>query len=707
MTSACRFFRFLGRHRPVAMWVAGIFAVAVCLLAASPAGAAEDPADGALQVSVDALLSVQGEAVGVVVEGAAQVLRAADSMAADVPTSVDVDLALCGPLSLEEMSRSADRLPEPEPLELVWTSAGDSLGSALSSGRKPEAAETVKIKTVLPLDAVDRPGAYLVMVTVRSPSGSVARGSAWLGRVAAEGEVVDIAFVWPLVRGVHRDVAGVFFSDALTEALDPSDDASLWSAIAWALHFPELHFSLAVEPVVLTQLTELSDGYQRLGAAAEVEEIGHAEESSVRAAELLTTLKETVQSDIVDVIVTPYAGASPAVTAERGWDDGFAQVQLGRQVTQQMLALDQPVDGAFSYSLDISTAGIRCFSGAFIDHVLVDAAVAGDLAETEGLTGVSARVRDAGAERLTLLFADNGVRKLVAAPWDVGVLCAGLAARMASSPGQPMIVMPASPIAAPPQSYMESLGAVLTRIDRLRTRTLDELVREHSPGSRPVFLNRSVSTASTYIGLSLLESVAEAHDAVAALAQAAGSSPSPVQKAQLLLYTAESDWWSLPGTSPEMADAGLTYAQEAKTVAEAELGKLTVRGVREGRVMGRGGSISLTLENGTHYPVEAEVSLSGSGFRFPGGEVVMVMMPPGETMVPIEVARGSADPRLQVELLAGTLVIDTWDGDLRFITVLTFVPWVAAVIGLIAVAVVIVVLRRSRTKRTGRSGATS
>ena len=121
---------------------------------------------------------------------------------------------------------------------------------------------------------------------------------------------------------------------------------------------------------------------------------------------------------------------------------------------------------------------------------------------------------------------------------------------------------------------MQSLGEAFAEVKWLRTVTLDDLIGSHPPGSRPVLLDRPLGPISSYIGLALLDSITEAHAAVDALAQAAGPSASAVGEALLLVYTAESRWWSLPQTSPQTAGVGLDYALRAQALAEGELEKM-------------------------------------------------------------------------------------------------------------------------------------
>jgi hypothetical protein len=308
-------------------------------------------------------------------------------------------------------------------------------------------------------------------------------------------------------------------------------------------------------------------------------------------------------------------------------------------------------------------------------------------------------VRDTENERLTLILADSDLRSLMTAPWDAGLFCAGLAAR-AIAPAEALVLTPAAGVPVPPLSFMRSLGAAVAEVKWLRTITLAEVISSHPPGSRPVLLDRPLGPAASYIGLTLLDSIAEAHASVDALVQAAGPSASAVADALLLVYTAESRWWSLPQTSPQTAGVGLDYALRAQAVAEGELEKMRVAGVMGTTITGSSGDILLRLENGADYPVSAQVSLSGTGITFPDGAVLTLELTPGATELPVTVNEGPSPHDLRVTLAAGAQVVDEWSGSVEFVTVRGFLPWMLAVLLLAALtAGAVFLVRRGRHRR--------
>ena len=147
-----------------------------------------------------------------------------------------------------------------------------------------------------------------------------AEGSVWFGKVAAPETSVDVAVVWPLMLGIHRDSEGVFFDQALELATAGSDGAAGEISALTALGgmFPDWKFTLAVEPVVLSQLRDMADGYPRIERRRHTARCQGGGWAGSGAAAALSALKDIPSSERREVIVTPYAAPSMEFLAEKG-----------------------------------------------------------------------------------------------------------------------------------------------------------------------------------------------------------------------------------------------------------------------------------------------------------------------------------------------------------------------------------------------------
>ncbi len=287
---------FLRRSRLI-LFLSLVATSLLLAVVAAPAVSAATQTGTALAVTATRNLSVTGQAVGLIVEGPAELLSPpADPATADpavdpaiAPAAVpQVVVRLYGPLALDQVGKPAEQLPEPRLL--------DPTMKAGPAGRTAAAAGDMVVMAVVPPEALTQPGAYLATVVYSSGGIGVAEGSTWFGRMAAERGPLEMACVWPLAQGVHRNADGVFFDDWLERALvvepalarpatpvttgsvvapasAPGDAAAshapgrLWDVLDLAEDFPDWRFTLAIEPILLTQLGEMADGYSRADLA--------------------------------------------------------------------------------------------------------------------------------------------------------------------------------------------------------------------------------------------------------------------------------------------------------------------------------------------------------------------------------------------------------------------------------------------------------
>ena len=194
---------------------------------------------------------------------------------------------------------------------------------------------------VLPAGTPATAGAYLLVAEVKAGDEVLASGQTWVGKAEPRENPLDVAFVLPASLGIHRDTAGVFYDNALEKAVsspdqgEPAGEGSLVSLLAAVQRFPGWNLTLALEPILLTQLRDMADGYTFLDASGKQVMVGPDDPRALSADAMLAGLKELTARDSVEVAVSPYSGADLGMLAAEGWRDGFEQVQLGKQELQQ------------------------------------------------------------------------------------------------------------------------------------------------------------------------------------------------------------------------------------------------------------------------------------------------------------------------------------------------------------------------------------
>ncbi|MBC7293305.1 MAG: hypothetical protein H5T84_04205, partial [Thermoleophilia bacterium] len=234
-----------------------------------------------LTVSIDRPLTLLGDSLQVDIQG-----RGSFSL-----QGCRLVVRLKGPAAFAQLRDPSPVLPEAGKfvveLGAAPSGSGGTSGASYSVGDLENLARGVlEARVILPADIVALPGAYLIAVEVKQSEEVVASGSAWVGKVAPRAEPIDLAVVWPVFLGVHRDPGGVFFDEVLEQvvARPTGGEGDLRALLRLPERFPTWSFTLALEPVVLAQLRDMSDGYLRRedsGLQAEVT----GEEVSVQGAQ--------------------------------------------------------------------------------------------------------------------------------------------------------------------------------------------------------------------------------------------------------------------------------------------------------------------------------------------------------------------------------------------------------------------------------------
>jgi len=681
-----------------------------------------------LAVTVDRVLSLSTDSVAIHVTG-------------DLGRSLlgtELVILVKGPADVSQILDGAAELPEADKLvAALGSSAGSTAGStggsavastaatsasvAVAGGTDEELASGLLFTAVsLPAQRPGQPGAYLLAAEIRSGAEVIARGQTWIGRAAPRETPLDLAFVWPVSLGIHRDASGVYYDEVLEKSLgsaaapgaDPEGSSftespqtgSLPGMASLASRFPGWNFTLAVEPVLLAQLRDMADGCTKRDEADNEIEVTAEHPVARNADALLAALKDASARESVEVVVSPHSGADLTMLAAEGWRDGFEQIQLGKQELQQTLSLGAPLRGALSPDLKLSSDSLSSYAEASIDHVVVDRALTEMLIEPVEPQAVAVRARNEDNDRITLIFAETGLSLLPASSLDPDhasfsdpdLFFVMLAAELAAVPRNAIVVAPRMEFALVPEQYIEGIGRALAGLDWVRTKTLSELLRAYSPGTRPVMLKTGGPALPGYIEGALLEALRSAHAAVTDLAAVAGPTRAPVEAAYRLLYAAESRWWWRDGTSPAEASLGLEYASRAREIAAAELGKVRFDGADSGLIAGREGSITLSLENAATYPMTAEVQLSATGLSLPDGESIEIELQPGHSEVAVRVIATDGEHKMAARLAAGQSIIDEVGVTVRFVTIRTVLP--ALIVGGLAVLVGLIFLLRRLLK---------
>jgi hypothetical protein len=565
-----------------------------------------------------------------------------------------------------------------------------------------EVAATFSLSVTIPADALRTPGAYEATVEVIPRGGSALTARFWVGKVLDPEAQTDLAMVWPVAPGVHRDPDGVFVDRTVQASIAalPESSGSVWALLSLADAFPYWHMTLAVDPAYLDQVLDLSDGYREsVDGSAPVEV---AKDASVPAQSLrvLDRFKLLARLETLQVIPAPYAMPAYTVIANERWADGIDQMRLAKADLQQAVGLPAAPEGAYAPGLDLATGCIRYFSQASIDYVVASEEVTKDLAEEPENPLLPLRIQDMEGNRISLIPVDRRLSATIVEPWDADLFLATLAAEVASGKTGPFVVAPADDFALPPYAFLRRLGEQLGRASWLRTLTVKEVEQAYPPGTRPILLSRYGTSLDGFLDESMLDSLRSTHAAFSDLDGSAGPGAAVLSPARLLLYVAESRYWFAPGTSPGTANLGLFYQEAVNRKVRAELDKIQIPPGQRSTVDGSRGVVSVTLVNQASYAMRVQPVLTADGFSVEGDAPGLLELEPGENTLSFAAVSSRSGATCAVRLMAGETLVAESTVRVRFLSAARFIPWIAGGVVALALAGWLVVWRlRRRRKR--------
>ena len=276
--------------------------------------------------------------------------------------------------------------------------------------------------------------------------------------------------------------------------------------------FPHGDFTLAVEPILLTQLRDMADGYC-FDAIGDRPRWAENDLAAQNAAATLTELAALAARESVEIVASPYSGADLGLLAAEGWRDGLEQVQMGKQELQRPLGLERlRLRGLFAR---IWASPARA-SPTTPTHRSITWSWAPSCRplwpRTWAPGAVASGPETPTNDRVTLVFADGcerapcgrlGTRTSSARLWPRS---------LAATPEDALVIAPGDLFGLMPVQYVQKMGEILTGQSWIRTQTLAGAASAlHLPGSRPVLFETPPRRPEGYIESALYGQRQAAH----------------------------------------------------------------------------------------------------------------------------------------------------------------------------------------------------
>lgn len=435
---------------------------------------------------------------------------------------------------------------------------------------------------------------------------------------------LNVSLTFVLDHGVHHSPDGAFVDDGLERAMAPG--GRLHSVVS-ALEAVPVPVTLAVSPVLLVELEQMSEGYRRTTPGGPLE-FGPKSAEATAARDMLERLRDLAARPTTEVLALPYAAPSiPALVAAGLQADTARHIGEGRAVVERLLRVApaspfRPPGGL------LSRGAVRHLADLGIDALLVDPASAppppglilSPPATAELPAGLGRTLRaivpdPLAAARLTSLPLDP----LLRARWVVGEISALYFEQPSVDRGVALVFDERTPVEeALLEPLLEALHppALPRRTAWLRAVSASRLLAGDAPGGTRVL---APSRFATYPS-SFPAAVAAARRAIARLESAAAERPPLIGDLSAMVLMAEARHF--------LQDPAAAYGflGQVRTRVDAELSKVQPPGPGAVTLTSRGGVIPVTIRNDTGYAVRVRVLLRSPRLQFLDGDSREVLL---------------------------------------------------------------------------------
>lgn len=473
------------------------------------------------------------------------------------------------------------------------------------------------------LAAREESALYPVTVELRSSDAQIAALRTSITFIQEPQKVplsVSLSFVLDAPIRLRPD--GVLLDAGIEEQVVPGGrlDAELA-----ALEDVPVAVTLAVSPVLLEVLRDMRDGYRAV-VDGDVVERPPTHPAAAAAGRLLDRLRDVARrTTTTEVVALPYASPSvPALTRAGLSEDLAAQIDRGRAVTAAILGVQpsstvfRPPASAISPEALAPLAGVLGVDGTteallLDDDVLppppgLELTPVGATQVVAGDTALPAIAPDPMVEQRTEAGDDPRLRAM----WTLGELSAIYFERPSVDRGVAVVFGEGE---APSGAFLRALFRGIQAqpsVRWLRAVKATRVAVGQDPDAPTEPRELQVAARSAALSTTFVDDLADARDAVAALASMADQSPVLDQLRRDLLLS-ESRY--LAGHEDER----LALLGAVGESVAGEFGKIRPPVASSITLTSRGGIIPVTLRNDAGYPVRLQLTLRSSRLRFVGG----------------------------------------------------------------------------------------
>ncbi len=490
-------------------------------------------------------------------------------------------------------------------------------------------------------------GGYPVRVSLESGGREMLGATCWLAVAPAGGsQPLDLVLIWTVSAPPAQNPAGEFVDASLLDRCqaNPRTPDTLLQHQDVQQKFPQVKTTYAIEPELLDELAAMAGGFN-IRSGNDVKNYPAGSPAAAAAAGCLAGLSQAASGG--EILAAPYAYTDLSLLAKNGWDDGSGQFRVGDNTLESRLGLSQVPKGAYAPGLNLTTDSLHYLSATGSEYTVLPGSLRAAVQIPQALAGaVSYRIRDINGERITALFAaDDASAALLGGQADPAAFFASLA--NAYEGGSQLVIAAATvPSPAITEQQRDQVYDIISRESWINTMTLGEAVKKYPPSTEPVILFKYADPVSGYVSQTYYQKLEAAHESFEDYRAAVDPDEAALITLTRKMFIAENGYWAGEGTRPEDANRGFAYFDDIIKRVKAEFGRLSIS-VGLPLLQGSAdGEAHVSVTNGNHYPLSADIVVEGNNVQFPRGDDRRLTLPPGETDVKIPY-RGSGWSRIR------------------------------------------------------------
>lgn len=534
------------------------------------------------------------------------------------------------------------------------------------------------------------PGIYPVRLTVKTSndtSTDTTSATTSLMLYAKDGEPAEVAVIVRVHGAPLFDADGALSSDPAERSQVRDEVRSLCALIEAN---PTMRLTLAVPPMLLEEWSRLGEGYTAEGQPA-------ATDSEAQYwADALTTLAGAMQSGRLEVVSEGYADPDLTDLAQHSLlGDLEAQYRAGAAAIVGSLGATASA-GSAPAGGSVPASALRVLAEQDVEYVVVGS----EYATTESRPSASGAYPLQGSA-IRALVADYAARRALASGETSEAISAVFGRYLAAGTKGPFVVV--ADIGEAEQTLLPDLERFLMTLGEQPWAQMllgGEAAEALPKGSAAVELNTESADQAPAGYWDAVESASGYSSAL----RASLASDDPENAAALRsLLLAESSAWKGGDSEWNRAEEGLAHANASLGISQGVLGKLYVR-AEPITLAGTQGNVPINIGNETEKTLKVTVvTKSSGGVGVTGARSFETTLPPQETFVQVPVTMTSSSGQLEVDVMAGDLVIASRTVEVKA----SYLDRIAIIAMVILGLVVMLVFIRKRVGSAGDAEGTS